>query len=154
KALRAFAIPVRANSIHGHRSLVIELDDSIPVDVRRAVQGQPKAWQRLRRFQQMAGHTSLNKAARRIGASQSALTTQLGRLERDIGTTLIRRATSDRPMTLTAQGQELLRSLQFPAVSELLSMFGSPPAGWKPDHPLRRRARALARMVDDNPAGG
>ncbi|GAA1387889.1 TniQ family protein [Catellatospora chokoriensis] len=142
KALRAFGIPVRANSIHGHRSLVIELDDSIPADVRRAVQGQPKAWQRLRRFQQMAGHTSLNKAARQIGANPSALSTQLGRLERDIGATLIRRATSDRPMTMTPQGQELLRSLQFPAVSELLSRFGSPPAGWKPDHPLRRSARA------------
>jgi molybdenum-dependent DNA-binding transcriptional regulator ModE len=133
---------VRANSIHGHHSLVIELDDSIPGALRRAVQGKPKAWQRLRRFQQMAEHASLTKAARQIGASPSTLITQLGRLERDIGTTLIRRATSDRPMALTPQGQELLRSLRIPAVSELLRRFGRPPAGWKPDHPLRRAARS------------
>lgn len=140
KALRAYGIAVRANSIFGHHSVVLNLDESIPAIVRAAAHRQPKAWQRLRRFQQIAPHRSLTQAARHIGAHPSTLIMQLGRLEHDIGTQLIVRGTPYQPMTLTSAGHELLQALELPVVRLLVDRFGNPPAGWSPSHPLRQRA--------------
>ena len=71
----------------------------------------PYAWQRLNRFAAAIRYQTLSEAAEHLGTTQSALTTQIDRLERDIGGPLLERAERGRPMTPTALGEQVLAAL-------------------------------------------
>jgi DNA-binding transcriptional LysR family regulator len=91
--------------------------DDIPLDVRRAVQGQRDGWTRLERFATTMNHPDITEAAAAIGINRTTLLQQLLRLENDVGTPLFRRATPQgRPHEPTRRGAALLRALNQPQV--------------------------------------
>jgi hypothetical protein len=126
-AARRYAIPARPPGITSHPDLITRLDNSIPSDIRRAVEGQLHGWQRLRRFQQVIAYPSLNIAAAHIDAHPSTLISQFHRLERDVGGQLVHRATSTTQMRPTARGGALLKALSQPEVQALVQRHGTPP---------------------------
>jgi len=155
-AARDYGIPARPAGITSHPDLITKIDNSIPADVRRAVEGQLHGWQRLRRFEQVMAYTSLNTAGPHIGAHLSALISQLRRLEDDVGGQLFHRATPTTPMRLTQRGAALLHALRRPDIQALLEQHGRPPRGKRhtdeknaTDTPMRTAARAPAPTGPD-----
>ncbi|MEV0133681.1 TniQ family protein [Dactylosporangium sp. NPDC050688] len=114
------------HAVHTRRHL------ELPTDVRRSVEGKRHGWQRLRRFQQLARHPSVNAAAQVLGLHHQNLLLQLDRLETDVGAPLINR-TSNRyqPITTTPRGKHLLQQLEQPTVRQLLDRYAPP----QPPHP-------------------
>lgn len=92
------------------------LDESVPADVRHAVEGGLAGWQRLHRFDVAMRFPTIQAAAEYLGADQAALVRQLHRLERDVGARLYHRArhggailhAAQRP---TRRGTALLKAL-------------------------------------------
>lgn len=72
----------------------------------------PYAWQRLDRFASAVGYQTMSEAARHLGINQATLVTQINRLERDIGGSLLDRAERGRPMSLTPLGKQVLAALR------------------------------------------
>ncbi|TSB31380.1 TniQ family protein [Streptomyces benahoarensis] len=120
KRLKKLGIPRRPKGIHSRPALNIKLDESLPLDIRAAVEGTLHGWLRLRRFQIcMAFPTSLT-AATYLGIANSALAAQLGQLERDIGTSLFYRPGRHRPLRPTDRGTMLLQHLKDSRVQDLM----------------------------------
>jgi DNA-binding transcriptional LysR family regulator len=88
----------------------------LPRDIRRAVDGGLKGWQRLRRFQVAMTFPTIEAAAAHLGAHQSALIHQFRRLERDVGGKLHHRSTPRQPMRATQRGAILLAALSQPDI--------------------------------------
>ncbi|UNB52868.1 TniQ family protein [Mycolicibacterium sp. YH-1] len=65
---------------------------------------------RLDRFEKVLRYSTITAAATDLGLHQSALTSQIARLEADLGAALIERAQRGRPMTLTPHGARVLRA--------------------------------------------
>lgn len=72
----------------------------------------PYAWQRLNRSAAAIGYQTLREAAEHLGTAQPTLTSQIERLERDIGGPLLERAERERPMRPTLLGEQVLAALQ------------------------------------------
>jgi hypothetical protein len=65
---------------------------------------------RLNRFETVLRYPTLTAAAADLGLRQAVLTSQIARLEDDLGVALVQRAQRGRPMTLTEQGARVLRA--------------------------------------------
>jgi molybdenum-dependent DNA-binding transcriptional regulator ModE len=126
-------IAARPSGSAGHR-VQIRRHPDLPADIRRAVEGKRHGWQRLRRFQQIAAHASINAAAHALGLHHQNLVLQLDRLEADIGATLINRTNHRyQPMTPTRRGRRLLNLLNQHEIEHLLNTYARGPA----DRPAR-----------------
>jgi hypothetical protein len=106
--------------------------DRVPGDVRRAAEGSPAGWRRLRRFQIAMASPTIAAASAGLRICPSALSRQLRRLERDIGASLYQPATSRRPWRPTARGAALLTALALPCIQALAAAHAptcpAPPA--------------------------
>jgi hypothetical protein len=106
RLLRAAGVPLRARGGGSHRSS-IAAPDGMPEPLASAVMGQAGV-DRVRRFQVVSRAQSIGEAARTLGARQSAVTTQLIKLERACSGPLLVRSTRDRrPQELTPLGRLL-----------------------------------------------
>ncbi|MGI5243201.1 TniQ family protein [Dactylosporangium sp. CA-139066] len=124
---RRLGIPARPSGGAGH-AVNTRRHTALPIDLRRAAEGQRHGWQRLRRFEQIAVHPSINAAAQALGLHQQNLFHQLDRLEHDIGAALIHRTTNRyQPMTLTPRGRRLLDHLARPDIRQLLDRYAAQP---------------------------
>ena len=105
-------IPLRPRGGASHDSFLRSTDQAadLPAEIRRALTS-PYAWQRLERFAAATGYRTLSEAAGRLGITQSALVTQINRLERDIGGLLLERAERGRPMSPTPLGEQVVAAL-------------------------------------------
>jgi len=96
------------------------------------------AAQRLHRLAQASQHLTLTAAARAIGCGQSALVTQLNRLEDEVGGALFARAERGRPMSVRADG--LRRVVLLVATCCVRSWWTAPSLG---EPPARDRSQQL-----------
>ncbi|MDF3292442.1 TniQ family protein [Streptomyces silvisoli] len=119
RSLHRYGITTRPPGTGSLPSRLITWDDTLPHDIRRAVDGKATGWQRLARFQTIAAFPNLHAAARHLGVEPSALVHQLRQLERSIGTQLLHRATAARPIKLTGRGAALLRDLARPEIQAI-----------------------------------
>jgi hypothetical protein len=120
RAAHRYRIPIRPAGVTSHPQMLRTLEDYVPSNIRRAVEGGLWGWQRLHRFQQTMAFPTIEQAAQHLGAHQAALVRQLQRLERDIGAQLYHRATHTAPLRPTRRGAALLEALDQPAVSALI----------------------------------
>jgi AraC-like DNA-binding protein len=106
-------IPLRSRGGATHDSFLRTADQAVdlPAPMAKALTS-PYAWQRLNRFAAAIRYQTLSEAAEHLGITQSALTTQIDRLERDIGGSLLERAERGRPMHPTPLGEQVLAALQ------------------------------------------
>jgi hypothetical protein len=121
-------IPLRPRGGASHGSFLHSIDQAtdLPAEIRKALTS-PYAWQRLNRFAAASGYRTLSEAAERIGITQSALVTQINRLERDIGGPLLERAERGRPMSPTALGEQVIAALHLTCASpELKPGYAGP----------------------------
>lgn len=109
---RAHQIPLRPRGGASHDSFLRIIDQAacLPAEIRKALTS-PYAWQRLHRFAAAARYRTLREAAEHLGITQSALVTQISRLERDIGGSLLERAERGRPMRPTPLGEQVIAAL-------------------------------------------
>ncbi|SCL17751.1 TniQ family protein [Micromonospora inyonensis] len=122
-------IPARATGSAGH-TVSTRRHPHLPTDIRHAVEGKRHGWQRLRRFEQVSAHDSINTAATTLGLHHQNLFHQLNRLEADIGAALIDRTDNRyQPMKITARGAGLLDLLTEPDVRQLLDHYAPPKPG-------------------------
>jgi len=121
---RFHEIPLRPRGGASHDLFLRTVDQAgdLPAPIAKAVTS-PYAWQRLNRFASAIGYHTLSEAAEHLGTTQSALTTQIDRMERDIGGPLLERAERGRPMTPTALGEQVLAALH--RTSQLDSAFSA-----------------------------
>lgn len=69
------------------------------------------AWVRIQRFAVIASYANFTRAAQALGCRKERLSALIGRLEADLGHTLIERAVSrHHPMMLTSFGEELAQA--------------------------------------------
>jgi hypothetical protein len=116
RAARNYGIPVRPAGVASHRHMLCTYDH-LPLDVRRAVEGQRYGWHRLQRFQAAMPHPNLAAAARHLHLpGPGGLVKQLHRLEHAIGAQLYHRATPTQPMRPTPRGAALLQALTQPDI--------------------------------------
>ena len=65
---------------------------------------------RLKRFEMVLQYPTITAAAADLGLRQAVLTSQITRLEGELGGALVERAQRGRPMTLTKRGARVLRA--------------------------------------------
>jgi DNA-binding MarR family transcriptional regulator len=97
------------------------LDRRMPRDIRAAVEGGLKGWQRLHRFQIAMALPSLATATGYLSLPPSGLAAQFQRLEADIGGQLFSRSAPGRPHKPTPQGKALLKALDRPHIKALMT---------------------------------
>jgi hypothetical protein len=109
---RFHEIPLRPRGGGSHDSYLRTADQAVdlPAPIAKAVTS-PYAWQRLNRFAAAIGYQTLREAAEHLGTTQPALTSQIERLELDIGGPLLERAERGRPMRPTPLGEQVLAAL-------------------------------------------
>ncbi|MEU6404169.1 LysR family transcriptional regulator [Streptomyces sp. NPDC046985] len=102
-------IPLRPRGGGSHNAAlrVTDTTATLPPILRMALTS-PYAWQRLDRFVAAASYPTMREAAEALGVKQSALVTQISRLERDLGHPLYERAERGRPMRLIPVGEEVV----------------------------------------------
>jgi len=105
-------------------------------------------------FAQAASLGSFSAAARRLGKSQSTISSAIANLEIDLGVTLFDR--SSRKPTLTAAGQAMLTSIKQPTNAqtraERIFKFDSLPTYSKA--PLKKRAHFNLFTTNPHPPSG
>ena len=108
-----YQIPLRPRGGASHDSFLRNTAQAagLPTEIRKVLTS-PYAWQRLNRFAAATDHRTLREAAEHLGIAQSALVTQINRLERDIGGPLLERAERGRPMSPTPLGEQVIAALQ------------------------------------------
>ena len=84
-----------------------ETADAAPTLLRPAL-NDSHGWERLRRFAEVSTYPTITAATAALGLKQGPLTTQIHRLERDLGSQLLQRAERGRPMRLTALGTQVV----------------------------------------------
>lgn len=101
-------IPLRPRGGASHHTALRTVDQAAdaPAILRAALTG-PNAWQRLERFAAALPYSTVTEAARALGIHQSTLTTQINRLEKDLGRPLIERAERGRRMRPTPFGRKV-----------------------------------------------
>ncbi|WP_425831666.1 TniQ family protein [Streptomyces fractus] len=113
-------IPLRPRGGASHHTALRAADeaDALPAILRKALTG-AFARQRLSRFLAARTYPTLGEAARDLGIHQSALVTQIKRLEADLGQPLFERAERGRAMKLTRFGKRIASAAQMiPAEGE------------------------------------
>jgi len=105
-------IPLRPRGGRSHNQIRITLDqaNSAPSVLRPALTGHG-AWDRLHRFADAVSHPAITIAAQALGLHQGALTSQINRLERELGGPLYICAERGHPMRLTPLGQKVLTAI-------------------------------------------
>jgi DNA-binding transcriptional LysR family regulator len=105
-------IPLRPRGGASHDSFLRTTEQAadLPPEICKAPTS-PYAWQRLNRFAGAICYRTLSEAAGRLGITQSALVTQINRLERDIGGPLLERAERGRPMSPNPLGEQVVAAL-------------------------------------------
>ncbi|HEY3144056.1 MAG TPA: LysR family transcriptional regulator [Acidimicrobiales bacterium] len=101
--------PLRARGGASHNTALHPVidPDTCPSHLLAAFQGQG-AIERVRRFIVIADQPTITRAAATPGTTQSVLTSQIARLEADLGQQLIERAQPNRPCQLTPAGRDFL----------------------------------------------
>ncbi|MEV5202398.1 TniQ family protein [Streptomyces sp. NPDC053720] len=130
RRLSQLGIPRRPVGVHGRRALIEKLDESLPHDIRTAVEATLHGWLRLRRFQIHMAFPSLTTSAAYIGVPPGALTSQFNQLEQSLDAPLFHRARRHSPQRPTGRGAALLRHLDEPHIRDLMQHAlgsGSPP---------------------------
>lgn len=92
--------------------------EALPAVLRKALTGS-FARQRLSRFLAARSYPTLTEAARDLGIRQSALVTQINRLEEDLGQPLFERAERGRAMKLTRFGKRVAAAAQTITAEEM-----------------------------------
>jgi molybdenum-dependent DNA-binding transcriptional regulator ModE len=119
-------IAARPSGSAGH-AVQTRRHPELPIDLQRAVEGKRNGWQRLRRFEALTAHPSVNAAAQALGLHHQNLFHQLDQLEADIGEPLIDRTNNRyRAMALTPAGRSLLEQLRRPSIRRLLDRYAPP----------------------------
>lgn len=118
--LEALGIPRRPFSPRSLTALNAKLDESVPADIRAAVEGTLHGWFRLRRFQINMTFPTLSSAAQHLDLMPSTLANQFHQLEQDIGTQLFHRSVRHSPQRPTARGTALLQDLDNSQVQALM----------------------------------
>jgi len=108
RALHQFGFTPRPPGVHSTPQMMNRLDGRLSVDIRAAVDGGLKGWERLHRFQIAMAFPTLAAAAHHLGINPATLVTQFKRLEGDIGAALFHRSTSGKPQQPTKRGRKLL----------------------------------------------
>jgi DNA-binding MarR family transcriptional regulator len=120
-ALERMGIQLRPSGVASHPEMIKVLDGRMPRDIRAAVEGGLKGWQRLHRFQIAMAFPSLATATGYLGLPPSGLTAQFQRLEADIGGQLFSRSAPGRPHKPTPRGKALLKALDRPHIKALIT---------------------------------
>lgn len=105
--------------------MITPLGDHVPPDIRRAVEGSLRGWQRLHRFQAAMDFPTISAAAAHLSAHPASLIHQFCRLEKDIGHTLYQRASGGKPMQPTERGAALIAALNSPHVAAIAAARSS-----------------------------
>jgi DNA-binding MarR family transcriptional regulator len=135
KAIHRLGIPMRAPGVHARPEMVATLPADIPDDIRAAVENGLGGWDRLHRYATAMLFPSLSAAGRFLGIKPETLSTQIARLEHDIGHRLLHRSAPGRPQHPTPAGQALLDAIEQPNVHTLMAKALGP--DWKPSRPNR-----------------
>ncbi|HME76950.1 MAG TPA: TniQ family protein [Mycobacterium sp.] len=111
---RKFGIPVhhwkRRPPLDPRVIRLVEALFTEPGDVPAGMQT-TAAWVRIQRFAVIASYANFTRAAQALGCRKERLSAQIGRLEADLGHTLVERAVSrHHSMTLTSFGEELAQA--------------------------------------------
>lgn len=133
RAAARIGVRLRPAGITSHPQMLTTLDRRLPRDIRQAVDASLHGWTRLRRFQIAMALPSLDETDRYLGKRRSALTTQLQRLENDIGDTLYTRSAIGKPHTPTPRGRKLLHALQRPTTQAHMAQALGPHLEPMPD---------------------
>jgi hypothetical protein len=105
-------VPLRGTgSFNGRRGIDPQAYAEFPALLKNALQSS-HGKERLQRFAAISKYTSLAAAARSLGLNKQALRSQINALERSVGSKLLTRADSARPMHLTSLGRSLLDMAQ------------------------------------------
>ncbi|WP_307844647.1 LysR family transcriptional regulator [Actinospica acidithermotolerans] len=106
---RTHGIPLRPRGGASHHNAMHGVD-AAPEILWPLLHGE-YALERLRRFAAVSAYDTLTAAAATLGTTQSALTSQITRLERDLGEPLLVRAERGSAMQLTETGHAVLAAL-------------------------------------------
>ena len=139
-------VPLRPRGGASHGSFLRATGQAadLTTEIRKALTS-PYAWQRLNRFAAATDYRTLSEAAERLGITQSALVTQINRLERDIGGRLLQRAERGRPIRPTLLGEQVVAALQRagrPAHQGHPTPTTRPRRSWPSPPPAGRRSSA------------
>jgi len=111
--ISTYEIPTRARGGPSHRANLAAQDIAAtgPELIRPALAG-IGGWDRLQRFEVASRHPTIAAAANDLGIAQSTLVTQIGRIERELGVTLLYRTDGARPMTPTEAGARVAATIR------------------------------------------
>jgi DNA-binding MarR family transcriptional regulator/AraC-like DNA-binding protein len=145
-ALYRHGITPRRPGVHSFPEMITRLPPGTPREIRQAVEGGLRGWQRLRRFQIAMRFPTVTTAADYLKVTHSSLTHQFQRLEDDLGAVLFQRAVVGTPQRPTKPGARLLRHLERDAVNHLMTeaLRGRPGFDLPPDAVLDAARRAFA----------
>ncbi|SII54569.1 TniQ family protein [Mycobacteroides abscessus] len=110
---KTHAIPMRGRGGGSHSSnLAAEsFAAEAPELIRPALAG-IGGWERLDRFAAATRYPTLTVAAAKLGVGQTALVSQINRIERELGARLLNRAERGRPMELTDAGARVIATIR------------------------------------------
>ncbi|MEV6673932.1 TniQ family protein [Streptomyces sp. NPDC051162] len=144
RRLEQLDIPRRPFGVQSSTELNRKLDESVPRDIRAAVEGTLGGWLRLRRFQIHMQFPTLLGTAHYLGVAPGRLAMQFGRLEEAIGAELFHRSVRHEPQRPTARGTSLLNDLDNPHIRQLMHNALGPQIETLPDQASIDAAVALA----------
>ncbi|MEU9418339.1 TniQ family protein [Streptomyces sp. NPDC048272] len=120
RRLAELGVALRPVGPYSRKEMIARLDESVPGDIRAAVEGTTHGWLRLRRFQIHMALPSLAATSAYLGVAGNSLTRQFKQLEAAIGAELVHRAARHAPQRPTLRGTSLLRQLDEPQARELM----------------------------------
>lgn len=118
--LENLGIPRRPFGARSMTALNAKLDESVPYDIRAAVEGTLHGWLRLRRFQIHMAFPTLQATADYLASTPGRLAMQFGQLEEAVGGELFHRSVRHAPQRPTSRGRSLLQGLNGPDVQQLM----------------------------------
>jgi TniQ/Transcriptional regulator PadR-like family len=122
-----------------------KLNESVPPDIRAAVEGTLHGWLRLRRFQIHMAFPTLQATADYLRFAPGGLTMQFNRLEEAIEAELFHRSVRHSPQRPTSRGASLLQDLDDPQVQQLMHEALGPQIEPLPN---REAIRAATAVID------
>lgn len=110
---RTHHIPIRPRGGASYNEVRLTLDQATtaPRVLQPALVGLA-AWDRLRRFAAASNYPTIGIAAKALGLTKGILSTQIIRLEHDLGGQLLTRAERGRPMRLTPLGRKVITAIR------------------------------------------
>ncbi|WP_281356463.1 TniQ family protein [Amycolatopsis anabasis] len=107
---KQLGIPLRPRGAASTAAVTLTAPDNLPPILQRAVHG-TSSWSRLRRFQAAMRFRTISEAATALGLRQPVLSSQIARIECDLGTPLHTRPRKGEALQLTDLGRALLDAL-------------------------------------------